>query len=173
MKFRKGQSGNPRGRPRKHREEAGPEFDYFRRRFKEWLDLRERRATEKISEQTATIYIIEAPGMGRYKVGFTGDIRRRFASLQVGSPIPLAVIATFPGNVADEREIHRKYAAFSAHGEWFDLTQEQVAEIITEYGNQTPQEVAEKTHAARAVSIKPEGPTYQGVLFGPDCFTDH
>lgn len=68
----------------------------------------------------------------RYKIGITKDIQRRINELTKQQPFPLELVHCAVGAeyAAKERELHEQYDAVREHGEWFDLTPDQVAEII-------------------------------------------
>jgi hypothetical protein len=64
------------------------------------------------------IYFI-GPEAGMVKIGFTSDLPTRLKRLQMGSPVPLYVLAQVEGPATLEREYHARFAAARAHGEWF------------------------------------------------------
>jgi prophage regulatory protein len=69
------------------------------------------------------IYAIQGPAGTPIKVGFTQTeitLRARLRSLQTGYPYQLAVIATMPGDMRDERRIHDALKQFRTQGEWFE-----------------------------------------------------
>jgi hypothetical protein len=68
------------------------------------------------------IYIIGAHvGMDSLvKIGFTaGSAEKRMHTLQLGSPVELCVVTTFRGTRAQEQEMHRTFAEYRSHREWF------------------------------------------------------
>ncbi|MBN3948450.1 MAG: GIY-YIG nuclease family protein [Nostoc sp. NMS7] len=69
------------------------------------------------------IYLINAVGTNRYKIGKTSSISRRVAELTYQSPYPLEIVMYFQSNYpsADERALHRKFANSRVHGEWFEF----------------------------------------------------
>lgn len=64
------------------------------------------------------IYFIEAQGLDRVKVGYAVDPERRRCNLQVGSAVPLRLIAAVEGVMADERSAHHALGK-NGNGEWF------------------------------------------------------
>lgn len=75
------------------------------------------------------IYFIGPEG-GPVKIGFTASLRVRLGGLQVGSPVPLKILATLrdqPSSV--ERDYHERFSHLRLHGEWFILDHELQAEI--------------------------------------------
>ncbi|MGU3387161.1 GIY-YIG nuclease family protein [Methylobacterium sp. D53M] len=71
----------------------------------------------------ATIHgMIYVVGFDKYvKIGFTesSDAKGRIAEVQAGLPAKLTVYMTFPGTIADERELHERFKAWRLRGEWF------------------------------------------------------
>ena len=54
------------------------------------------------------------------KIGFTGkEPCKRLRTLQTASPLPLRLIAYWPGCYDMEGELHSVLDSFRAHGEWF------------------------------------------------------
>lgn len=59
------------------------------------------------------------------KIGKAKHLQTRLSSLQTGSPVPLALVAT--AVPAEREKVYQKhFAEFREHGEWFRLTPEQV-----------------------------------------------
>lgn len=75
---------------------------------------RYKRATYKGS----TIYLL---GFDRWvKIGFTtSSVQKRAEAIQTGLPFKLEIIATLAGTPDIERQLHRRFAAYRAQGEWF------------------------------------------------------
>ena len=72
------------------------------------------------------VYFFEAVGCGRVKIGWSVNVDARQSELQTGCPFPLRKIGYGPGSLADERALHRRFAAqrVSPSTEWFHLTSE-------------------------------------------------
>lgn len=71
---------------------------------------------------TGFVYIIEAVGTDRVKIGYTGedpDLRRR--RLQTSSPFELRVLVALPGSLKVERRLHLDHEAerILPTAEWF------------------------------------------------------
>lgn len=58
------------------------------------------------------------------KIGVTEDIDKRLAALQTGTPAPICLLATIPGNKTTESQLHKRFAADHIHYEWFRLSPE-------------------------------------------------
>lgn len=82
-------------------------------------------------DQSGFIYLIQAVGTSRHKIGLTIDIDRRMSQLSRQSVFPLRLVDTQPSEdmVSDELFWHQKFANHRVHGEWFDLSDEQVLEF--------------------------------------------
>jgi hypothetical protein len=77
--------------------------------------------------QAGYIYLIRAIGTELVKVGYTyTSPRERLLDLQIGSPLPLELIlGVYVANPAKiEKRIHRKFATYRHHGEWFCLPEQ-------------------------------------------------
>lgn len=67
------------------------------------------------------IYFIRKGLDGPIKIGYTGAaVEKRIAQLQVGHHEPIYLLGTIPGQIADEKAIHKELADYHIHGEWFD-----------------------------------------------------
>jgi Meiotically up-regulated gene 113 len=79
------------------------------------------------------VYLAEAEGIGRWKIGRTVKVKRREAELQRQSPVPIRIVHTIEtkesGNL--ESRLHQRYAHARVIGEWFALSDAEVAEIKT------------------------------------------
>lgn len=65
------------------------------------------------------VYFVEAVGLDLIKIGVASDVDARFSALQSGSPVPLRLLGTVPGDRKLERLFHGLFAAHRTHGEWF------------------------------------------------------
>jgi hypothetical protein len=86
------------------------------------------------------VYFIGADGFNRVKVGYSNNVEKRRLSLETGCPLELRVwktVSCMSERDARDLEIwfHKKLKARGAHAraEWFNLSPEQVADIVGEY----------------------------------------
>lgn len=69
------------------------------------------------------VYVVTAPWIGRFKIGFSSSIRARLHSLETGCPFPLEIVAWIPGGYDLEQRLHFCLAEHRAHLEWFHDTE--------------------------------------------------
>jgi len=82
----------------------------------------ERRTREKTkAKTTGQVYIIGNLEYKTCKIGYSENPNKRVKDLQTGCPFLLTILASFPGNVPIEKQIHRKYAHLHLIGEWFTI----------------------------------------------------
>lgn len=67
------------------------------------------------------IYLINAIGTNRYKIGFAVNVEARVKKLQTASPFPLFLIKTVPGTPKQEARLHKMYNFCRVSGEWFEF----------------------------------------------------
>lgn len=83
---------------------------------------------------TGYVYLIEAVGFHLVKIGYTTNVAARLQQLSTGTPAPLRVLKQIecvnPGPL--ERDMHRRYAAFKRHNEWFALPFDVLAALLSE-----------------------------------------
>jgi hypothetical protein len=77
-----------------------------------------------------SIYFIQCEKTKAVKIGISSDPLKRLGQLQTGSPGKLAILGTIPGNEATEANLHRQFSDRRGHGEWFDLSEEEVAGLV-------------------------------------------
>jgi hypothetical protein len=65
------------------------------------------------------IYFLRAREIGRVKIGYSANPKKRIASLQTASPTQLELIRIIEGTKDDEKDLHRKFAKLRIGGEWF------------------------------------------------------
>lgn len=107
-------------------EEEPPLSAYDRR-------LMERQAAKAAArnhpDRRERVYFIRAQTLGLIKIGVAGDLDKRLAGLQCGSPDKLEVIGTIVGENKLERELHKRFAHLRQHGEWFSPGEDLLAYI--------------------------------------------
>ena len=68
------------------------------------------------------VYVVGLSSLAYVKIGRTnGDVRRRVADLQTASPESLRLVFVLRGGASLEREMHSRFAAHRARGEWFQM----------------------------------------------------
>lgn len=81
-----------------------------------------------VSSDPGFIYLVHATGTNRYKIGLAADISKRMSQLSKQSAFPLALITSHPSDdmPRDEEHWHKFFEKQRVHGEWFELSDEQV-----------------------------------------------
>lgn len=65
------------------------------------------------------VYLIEAADVSRLKIGFAKRVQERLDGLKTGSPVELKLIASIVGTPDTERAMHKTFAQYRVHLEWF------------------------------------------------------
>lgn len=96
-----------------------------------WSPLEDRRESY--------VYVVQALGADRWKIGRTGALAARLSTLQTGSPVPLVLVwSQVETEAINEVTLHERFAALRKHGEWFDLSSvlvgKTVEQLMTEAG---------------------------------------
>ena len=80
------------------------------------------------------IYFAQDSGDFSIKIGYTSkpEPDARLPGLQTGNPRRLVVLATMPGEMADEEALHERFASARLHGEWFRPVPELLQFILAE-----------------------------------------
>lgn len=78
-------------------------------------------ADQPRSKALATVYFIQSVAGGLVKIGVSNHAESRLAALQTGCPVELRIVKRIDKVPRTrEAEIHKHFAAYRAHGEWFD-----------------------------------------------------
>jgi hypothetical protein len=74
------------------------------------------------------VYLIWAVGTDIYKIGKSRKPGRRLETIQQYSPLPLEIVHLIPADQAHKLEatLHEHYSHKRLHGEWFELTLDEV-----------------------------------------------
>lgn len=80
-------------------------------------------------QQQGFVYVIGVVGDYTAKIGYSINPRRRFEHLQTGSPVPLKLLWTHPGDEDLEQALHRWFGDIRSHGEWFRFTTDPVKAV--------------------------------------------
>ncbi|MER7817400.1 GIY-YIG nuclease family protein [Streptomyces sp. NPDC096153] len=78
------------------------------------------------------VYVIGGDDLTRCKIGYAAGVRDRLASLNVASPFPLRVLATFGGGRPLESDLHHYFHPWRVHGEWFEFGELDAVELVTQ-----------------------------------------
>lgn len=108
------------------------------------------------------VYFARAGRDGPIKVGWTsGEVRRRIANLQIGSPEQITVLASMDGDPETERLVHAVHSSSRRLGEWFNPTPAllelidritSAAAMSAEQRDRTFQQIVEDLRAAVAAA---------------------
>jgi len=99
------------------------------------LDLGGRKKNDiRTSLNKNFIYLLEAKGLNRYKIGIAASIKDRVKRIQTSSPVEIIQLHfVYLFNVFEkERDLHEKFKKYRVIGEWFELNETQLKELINE-----------------------------------------
>jgi hypothetical protein len=79
------------------------------------------------------VYVMECGGY--YKIGWSATPRIRHSHIQTANPMPVRLVGVIEGSQLVEEEWHQVFRDKRVRGEWFALTEEEVAHVLHEsYG---------------------------------------
>jgi hypothetical protein len=93
---------------------------------------RRQRHPKKKPDQHAFVYFCQPVDGGPIKIGLAVDPRNRLSGLQIGSPVRLRMLAIAEGGAEYEAELHKRFAEWRLHGEWFDEAAPGLADVIVD-----------------------------------------
>jgi hypothetical protein len=95
-----------------------------------------RRLKSITNSNPSAVYLIENSASKLFKIGFSGDPKSRLRQLQSESAYTLEIVSCRmvygPCVQAVEQLIHKLFAHCRTHGEWFKLTEDEVAWFMRE-----------------------------------------
>jgi hypothetical protein len=108
-------------------------------------------AAEEVTEEataTAFVYLIHHPESGAYKIGRSVNPSQRLGQIAPKSA-GLVMLGTIPtvDDVWLERTLHLAFAHRRSRGEWFTLTEEEVAVILSIPSADSPGDLPATVHA--------------------------
>jgi hypothetical protein len=88
-----------------------------------------------ISHRSQWVYFIKEGDNNRVKIGYATTLKSRISSLQTGNSDTLEIIAFIQTKdmVVLETLFHDKLKKYRGIGEWFDLSEEQIIELLCNY----------------------------------------
>lgn len=109
---------------------AGSPFSHAYDDLEAWL-AQNSPARKPRSKSGFVYFITQAEHPAAVKIGFAVDVNDRLGTLQTSSHVDLTILASFPGTVATEKQLHRKFADDRLRGEWFRMS-EPIRQFIEE-----------------------------------------
>ena len=78
--------------------------------------------------KSVSTYFFKNPTTGLVKIGRSNDVKTRKQAVQCGSGVELDILLVIDGDI--ERELHKKFAKYQEHGEWFNDADGKIAAYI-------------------------------------------
>lgn len=76
------------------------------------------------------VYLVGCARLTPVKIGLAVDPVRRLACLQTGSPVALKLLWHTQGGPALEGALHKRFAKYRIHGEWFDFRRLSALDLV-------------------------------------------
>jgi hypothetical protein len=76
---------------------------------------------ERLWSAVSVVYFIGNRNESLVKIGYTTSLGKRLKTIQTSTTFSVTVLHAEPGTPDDERALHRRFAHFRKHGEWFWL----------------------------------------------------
>lgn len=105
------------------------------------------------------VYFVKHKGFSPIKIGYTSklDAKHRIHAMNTASPygiIELGFISTTNAQEL-EKEIHERFKSKRLNGEWFDISTEEVLEIIKDYDYENQSELLKISNMLKELNIPP------------------
>lgn len=69
------------------------------------------------------IYFLKNKKVDVVKIGYTSNIQRRIKQLEQQSKCKLKLLLLMPGNILNEKELHKHFKNCNISGEWFNYSE--------------------------------------------------
>ena len=66
------------------------------------------------------IYLVVSASTNKLKIGYTSNLKKRLRQISNASGTKVELISSFPGDMAMEKEAHKRFDHFRCIGEWFE-----------------------------------------------------
>lgn len=76
-------------------------------------------------------FIRSTEGPRRIKIGISQGFDGRLYTIRCDSPVDVEVLKLFPGSRELEAELHSEFEDYLHHGEWFDLPETKLTEVLS------------------------------------------
>lgn len=78
------------------------------------------------------VYLIEAVGVQRYKIGYSKEVYKRASNIQTSTPFEISVLYRYFSVDTPQLEklLHEYYDAYRIRGEWFELPLSEVSNFL-------------------------------------------
>lgn len=85
----------------------------------------------RMQDKAGTLYLASCERF--HKLGFTQlTARSRLVGLRNASPFDIELVREWPGSLYDEWEWHSQLAKWRVRGEWYELSAERLARLLSE-----------------------------------------
>ena len=90
----------------------------------------------KTSREQFVYFIHEEGDLTQFKIGFSTDLEKRLATLQIGNPRNLVVYKTITNcSKKNEKEIQDFFDAYHIIGEWYKITCDMIDAVVLKNNN--------------------------------------
>ena len=93
---------------------------------------------------TGYVYVIKCGNFDLYKIGISKDTpKNRLSGIQVGSPFPLTMTHIIYCDYFSyvEKLIHSKYSKYRVLGEWFELNEKTLKNVVADINNYSTKQI--------------------------------
>lgn len=82
-----------------------------------------RRRIERTNDGSGFVYLLRAIGTPRFKIGLSNRVELRASTIARQNSYPVEIVHVIPVSNTKKLEalLHRRYADYRVHGEWFEL----------------------------------------------------
>lgn len=92
----------------------------------------------KVEKQSGSLVYFIVDGLGNIKIGSTSNLEKRLKAYQTHNPNKVRVVKTIPcANVQqakeEEKRLHKRLSKFRLNGEWFELPEPVLNELVAEH----------------------------------------
>lgn len=94
---------------------------------RERKEKRKHSAHARLHADHGVVYVIECAGV--FKIGTTTNLATRLRTIGSMCPMPVRLVAKMHGGRQTEMLLHDRFRERHSHGEWFRLTDDDVAQI--------------------------------------------
>ena len=99
--------------------------------FDKWMTRVQLQIKRKPAENNFVYFIHEEGDLTQFKIGFSTDLEKRLATLQIGNPRNLIVYKTIANaSKKKEKEMQDFFNAYHIRGEWYKITCDMIDAVV-------------------------------------------
>lgn len=101
-----------------------------------------------------TVYFVQIGNADRVKIGFSGNLKNRLQSMATVSSEVVTLLGHIEGDKKMESDLHTRFASYRIRGEWFHLSGDLLAYVLSLPPISLPEASGGATNLAKCLAAR-------------------